>query len=721
MSINRDADPDPEMLARAQGCLIGQLVGDALGSMVEFMSAEKIGALYPAGLRVIGPSTVHHTIAGQVTDDSELALALARSLATRGAFDEEDVARAYADWRESDPFDVGGTIGQATGAMGAARSRGAALAAAGRAAANRSSEANGALMRQSPLAIWGAFLDADSLAAFVRADTTLTHPNQVCQDASAAFITALAATMWEGLDGAAVYEHALAWDDRHGTSPSVTAALQAAASTRPAYEINGGHVLHAIQNAFYQALHAPSFEEGIVDTVMHGGDPDTNGAIAGALLGAIHGVAGVPEQWRTAVLECRPAHGASGVRRPRPETYWPTDAYKLVEALLAAGAALPSGHHDVGPPPSRSAGAPGSGQPAVEANGNADAPGRGATDAWSAVSDPADLRSRFRAALLGGAIGDALGRPAEGSKTPVFAPPWRYTDYLPWHGHQGGPIGTITDDTQLTIEVAECLMSNGWLDPSDLARRLVAWLPAGRGKGRATTTAVLALQGGTPWYLAGEDNAGNGAAMRAAPVGLLHFRDPIRLRAEATLSALPTHRAPTAVASAVAMAAATAWLVRQKSDAWEAGDLIAAIQSAIAGMEPFPLPTRSDPTRGVTLHDRIGEIPGLLDQPPSKVMSILFNGAFVLESLPAALYFFLRAPHDLEAVLLSAVNAAYDADTVAAMAGTLGGALGGESALPQRLLSELEYRDRLIELADGLYGQAERSRQFGSPQPKWGA
>jgi ADP-ribosylglycohydrolase len=57
-------------------------------------------------------------------------------------------------------------------------------------------------------------------------------------------------------------------------------------------------------------------------------------------------------------------------------------------------------------------------------------------------------------------------------------------------------------------------------------------------------------------------------------------------------------------------------------------------------------------------------------------------------------------------MLLQAVNGEYDADTVAAMAGTLGGAVGGESALPKRFLGELEYRERLIELADGLYRQA---------------
>jgi ADP-ribosyl-[dinitrogen reductase] hydrolase len=291
-----------DLLARAQGCILGQLAGDALGSMVEFKSAREIHARYPSGLRIIGPSEVHHTIAGQPTDDSELALALAHSLISLGAFDDEDVARAYGDWLASKPFDVGDTIGRAATAMLKARSQHTPLAAAARAAASRSSEANGAMMRQSPLAIWGRRLDQEALAALVRADTTLTHPNQVCQDASAALFVALAATIREGLTGPEAFERAMAWDHAQGRSPTVTAALNAAASVPPAFETNHGHVLIALQNAFHQALYAPSFETGLVDTVMGAGDPDTNAAIAGALLGAIHGVDAVPEQWRTAVL-----------------------------------------------------------------------------------------------------------------------------------------------------------------------------------------------------------------------------------------------------------------------------------------------------------------------------------------------------------------------------------------------------------------------------------
>ncbi len=95
-----------------------------------------------------------------------------------------------------------------------------------------------------------------------------------------------------------------------------------------------GWVLLAFQNAVYQLLHAPSLEEGVVDTVMRGGDTDTNAAIAGALLGAVYGRAAIPAQWADAVLSCRPAEGQAGVHKPRPECFWPVDVLELAERLL---------------------------------------------------------------------------------------------------------------------------------------------------------------------------------------------------------------------------------------------------------------------------------------------------------------------------------------------------------------------------------------------------
>jgi ADP-ribosylglycohydrolase len=98
---------------------------------------------------------------------------------------------------------------------------------------------------------------------------------------------------------------------------------------------NQGWVRIALQNAFHELLHAASLEEGVVRTVRRGGDTDTNAAIAGALLGAVHGRAAIPAQWRSAVLSCRPH--VLRTRRPRPMAYWPVFALELAERLLVAG------------------------------------------------------------------------------------------------------------------------------------------------------------------------------------------------------------------------------------------------------------------------------------------------------------------------------------------------------------------------------------------------
>jgi ADP-ribosyl-[dinitrogen reductase] hydrolase len=75
----------------------------------------------------------------------------------------------------------------------------------------------------------------------------------------------------------------------------------------------------------WQLLHAPSLEEGVVDTVMRGGDTDTNAAIAGALLSAVYRREAVPAQWVEKLQTCRPEAGNPRVRHPRPECFWPVD------------------------------------------------------------------------------------------------------------------------------------------------------------------------------------------------------------------------------------------------------------------------------------------------------------------------------------------------------------------------------------------------------------
>jgi ADP-ribosyl-[dinitrogen reductase] hydrolase len=329
------------------------------------------------------------------------------------------------------------------------------------------------------------------------------------------------------------------------------------------------------------------------------------------------------------------------------------------------------------------------------------------------VEDREDLPDRFRGALLWGAVGDALGRSTEARSWEAIRRRWGpqgVTTYQPWRGWQDGPIGTWTDDTQLTIEVAETILeSGGHVDPERLSERLRAWLPHGRGKGRATTSAILAMEAGVPWWEAGPavDSAGNGAAMRAAPVGLAWSMAPDAgpLGREAVLSALPTHAHPVGVAGAVAIAAGVALCIRNGGVVIEPHRFLAFVADAVAGIETEPTPLRSDPAAAVTLHQRILEVGSLLDVEPRDVFAHFWSGAFALESVPAALYCFLRSPERPGEVLLIAANAGHDTDTIASMAGNLVGAHVGANRLRAEHAEwwdELEGRDELIDLADGL-------------------
>lgn len=297
---------------RAQGALVGQIAGDSLGSLVEFRSSESILEDYPNGVRLLADGGTWNTLAGQPTDDSEMALALARSIMSCGRFDPVDVHVAYRTWLESNPFDVG----QAT----ASGLRGRHLL---------ESQANGSLMRVSPLGIFGHAMAPDTLAELAREDSSLTHRHPVCRDSAAVHAVAVAHAIRTGDDPRDTYDATLSWAKAARLQPAVVGALEAAADAPPDdFMHQMGWVLLALQNAFFELLHAESFEEGVVRTVGAGGDTDTNAAIAGALLGAVHGVQAVPSQWLDSILRCR---------TPRPRVYWPVDVLELAESLVMLG------------------------------------------------------------------------------------------------------------------------------------------------------------------------------------------------------------------------------------------------------------------------------------------------------------------------------------------------------------------------------------------------
>lgn len=338
--------PDHALLDRACGSLLGMVAGDSLGSLAEFRSSAEIAASYPAG----GPDELADggtwgTIAGQPTDDSELGILLGRSIVKGSGYDPEEAARAYAYWHDTEPFDEGATTRAAfEAACMAWKSGSPSVAEAARrgASAMAGSQANGALMRLAPLAVYAHALEDGIIADLAARDAALSHANPVCQAANAAFAVALAALVRgetrrdavERANAALSRDEASAWRDG---APAVAACLESAMGTGPVADAGSGQgwVLVALGNAIHRLLTGQGMAEAAIETVRMGGDTDTNAAIAGALLGAADGADLVPIQWKSAILSCRP--GPGWCLRPRPEPLWPVDIMRLAERLVVLG------------------------------------------------------------------------------------------------------------------------------------------------------------------------------------------------------------------------------------------------------------------------------------------------------------------------------------------------------------------------------------------------
>lgn len=313
---------DAAALDRARGSMAGQLSGDSLGGLVEFKSPGYITALYPKGIRVMEDGGVWDTIAGQPTDDGEMALSLARSILLEGGdYVQATARRGYVRWIKSNPFVCGNTI--AAGLLGER---------------NFASQANGAMMRISPLAIFGAARSDAEVEEWAALDAEITHPNRVCVEANRLYAAAISRAARTGCGAAELYESIRKRADAMGADETLISAVRDAESEPPASygQPTAGWVLVAFQNALWQLLHADSVEDALADTISRGGDTDTNAAICGALLGAVHGVSSMPNRWLETLKNCRPER-IVGIAHPRPPEYWPTQFIPVADALLANG------------------------------------------------------------------------------------------------------------------------------------------------------------------------------------------------------------------------------------------------------------------------------------------------------------------------------------------------------------------------------------------------
>ncbi len=329
----------------ALGAALGACIGDAAGAVLEFTSGDLTAARVDQALTMPGGGC-WRVAPGQITDDGELTLCLARALAD-GGFDLERIALSYAKWIDSPPFDIGTTTRNGLGCFhesewaAVCRKDGYASAMT-RASAlrNAGSKANGSLMRATPLGVWGSSAacsanggtDVSRLAECAIADSRLSHPNPSAAGAVACYAIAISELIRTPGDREAAFAAAEGWAETSAVEEVQRWLADARRGKDVAYMPQIGFVQIGFTHAFRHLLAGTDYVSAIRETIAGGGDTDTNACIVGGLVGAACGAESIPESMREKALTCTTQDG-----RRRPDWLHAAQIPSLVDRILMSG------------------------------------------------------------------------------------------------------------------------------------------------------------------------------------------------------------------------------------------------------------------------------------------------------------------------------------------------------------------------------------------------
>lgn len=264
-----------EIHNRARAAFIGMAIGDALGATVEFMTASEIAAKYGTFREIVGGGWLRLK-PGQVTDDTEMALCIARAIVSNQFWSLEAVADNFAGWLKSRPVDCGDTCRKGI--------RGYMLHGTLETPLNEWDAGNGAVMRMLPT-VFFSLPDENLLKKYAIEQAHLTHNNPV----SDAACLCLGQLLQLALCGAEKSRLRRQVDGLVSRFPTFV--------FEPYRGLATGYVVDTMQTVFHWFFRGRSFEECLVGTVNQGADADTTGAICGMLAGAYYGMEGIPGRW----------------------------------------------------------------------------------------------------------------------------------------------------------------------------------------------------------------------------------------------------------------------------------------------------------------------------------------------------------------------------------------------------------------------------------------
>lgn len=324
------------------------------------------------------------------------------------------------------------------------------------------------------------------------------------------------------------------------------------------------------------------------------------------------------------------------------------------------------------------------------------------------------ISDKVLGALVGVAVGDAMGMPAELFPWPKIREIYGTIDDFLEPSDQnpvtaGFKRGQVTDDTWQTLIVAKSIIKNkGAVVPEDLAQSIIAWAEEEQQKGRkyigpSTKKAFAAIKRGEPLERTGKDGVTNGGAMRIVPVGIMSYQaDDDKLIENVALACMPTHNTDVAISAAAAVAKAVACGIQGKTHVKEIlqESIIIAAKAKEKGHQTFS----SSVAKRTELALEIVEAAESETQALRELYDVIGTGFFAAESIPTALALVYLAQGDPVKCAKLSANIGGDTDTIGAISCSICGAIKGISAFPESYVELVEKVNQINfgELATGL-------------------
>ena len=326
------------------------------------------------------------------------------------------------------------------------------------------------------------------------------------------------------------------------------------------------------------------------------------------------------------------------------------------------------------------------------------------------------MKDKVRGAIVGLAIGDALGMPVEGLKPETIKKNFGYIKTMrspnkkccsPYHNLKRGQY---TDDTQLTVAIAKSIIECGEIDYEDIAEKHIeAFRGERRGWGKATTIGCQRLYDGIPWYNSGvDDAAGNGPPMKIAPIGVLYGLDLISklemVNACINISRM-THRDERAFIAAITQAYLVGMALKGNMEIimWELSHLDKFIQNLEMTFYCDYNLDFNDFNKKSFSNSVAAAIDIVYLKNDKEMREEIGVSSFVNQSVAFTYGMLFKHGENLKNCMERIINQGGDADTTGALAGSILGASYGYSAFPSRWRWGLENRGEFIKIADKLF------------------